>query len=454
MTPMRTRPGRIAVTIAITLVGLATSASAQQTQTPRPERPYRGMFGGDVGETEELLEVTGSTGIGWDLGNVLVLTDQNLAEPGGQGPYTLTNDSTKYGLFDAGVSYALVKRRLGVSTSAATVGQYRPGFNPSLYNAYSAYAGATYQLSRSARLRGELSVSIQPFNFLPLGPTITDAELGEAVVTDQIFRVSPGKNISRTGNLNFNRKLGRRSSLDVRYETTYYNSVNNTSNLTTRTGGARYSTTLTKGLGIHAGYAYTRAHVDMDASATRYGEHNIDAGIDLSRDLGPSRRTHLTFSTGAAALSANSRTRYYATADALLTREIGRSWSASLAFRRGVDFDEQFREAFLTDSLTVGFGGLITRRLQLHSSASAILGHVGFGPGDNTYRSYNAGAGLTTALNRRMAISADYLYYSYGFGQQVLLPNNLFSQMGRHGVRVSLTAWVPVIAKRRSDASR
>src|SRR5436309_2042874 len=52
----------------LALLALALPAFAQQQQ--RPERPYRGLFGGGVGNAEQLLTLSVQFGGGYD-GNIL-----------------------------------------------------------------------------------------------------------------------------------------------------------------------------------------------------------------------------------------------------------------------------------------------------------------------------------------------------------------------------------------------
>ena len=437
---------------AVAIVTFATAASAQ-TQRSRPGRPYTGLFGGGIGESEQMLEATGSLAAGYDKTLVSVAAMDPLIraeeDTGGFSPVR----SAGYGQFGGGLSYSLSKKVIEFSAAAASSTRYFPQFSSRYVGSYSGNVGVSLALSRKSRLIASHLASYQPYKTLLLGPAIGDSELGQAVVLDQTLGVRREVFVTQASTVTFNQKIGRRTSFDLNYMLGRSDVAARDSKLQTETKGVRLSTGLTKGLGVHVGYSLTESRLVRTAPLFR--GHTIDAGVDFSHDFSLSRRTTFSFSTGSTAITEGNNVRYRINGNANLVREIGRSWSASLAYLRTVGFIEQFSEPFFSDAATVSLDGLISRRLQLHSSLSSVMGQLGLFGDSNTYRSLNASAGVSAALNRNLALGVEYLYYGYGFDQQTLLPGNLLREMGRHSARVSLSAWAPLFHRaRRPDASR
>jgi opacity protein-like surface antigen len=438
------------IAIAIALFGLATPALAQQTQRPRPERPYTGLFGGGVGETEQILTASGSLGGGYDT-NIAALTAEST---GLNVPVSAGQNAAAYGQLGAGLSYELSKKRAGLSASLSTSGRYLPTASTPYIAGHGGGVGASIQLSRSARLTASHMAVYHPYKTLLLGPVIIDAEFGPVVVGDQSLGVQRHTFLSQASAIGFNRTLGRRSSLDFSYGQTRSDIGSPDGAMKIRTFGGRFSTGLTKSLGIHLGYGRSEGRF-FAGNADTVRQDNIDVGMDFRRALSLTRRTSLSFSTGTSAINDSVHTFYSATGEAELNREIGRSWLAAATYKRGVSFVEQFPVPFFSDSVTLSLGGLINRRVQFHSGASAVKGQAGLSVRTNPYRSYQGSVGFNTALTTHLAVGVDYFYYQYGFESFELLPDQLPRTLGRHGVRISLNAWAPLFHRsRRPDATR
>jgi len=127
-----------------------------------------------------------------------------------------------------------------------------------------------------------------------------------------------------------------------------------------------------------------------------------------------------------------------------LTHETGRTWTTRLSYRRGIDFHEGFRDPFLSDAVSAGLNGFIARRVKFSSGADYAFGTVGV-TGDSGYSSAAANAGLGFALSRVGALFGRYVYYRYEFDRQVALDPRLARSFDRQGVRIGLTASVPVL---------
>jgi hypothetical protein len=204
------------------------------------------------------------------------------------------------------------------------------------------------------------------------------------------------------------------------------------------------------------GYQYSDTRFGVEDRRWRY--HLIDAGVDYAKSLSFSRRTQLAFSTGTAASSSvgdDPRTNFIFTGNATLLHEIGRTWSAALAYQRGVYFAPQWQEPVMVDGASFAVGGLLSRRTRFQTGVGVSNGNfgvTGFGP---RYRAYYAVSSLDYGLSRYLSIGTTYGYYSHVFGADAV-PNPGFpNSIGRHTARVHLSAWAPLYQRgRRGNATR
>jgi hypothetical protein len=221
-------------------------------------------------------------------------------------------------------------------------------------------------------------------------------------------------------------------------------------------GYVRLGHTLTRSLALRLGYGRTQYEYRgedpvVDGADRRIRSHNIDAGIDYNRTLSISRRTTLAVNTGSIIVTDGDESLFSLVGGASLVREIGRSWSASLDYRRSVGFLEVFDSPTLIDNATFSLGGLIGRRLRFSSTLGASRGSVGFFRGEGTdYATYRAGAGLSMALTRLFGVRGDYSYSQYRFDDPVAVPDVLGTGHVRyHSVRVGLDVWTPIWTRAR-----
>ena len=439
--------------VACAVLAVCCTAVPSRAQD-RPDRPYRGLFGGGggAGEWNESLTAQASVGVGAD-NNLLAVTgigETPELQLAGNHPQVQT-----YGFLSAGLSYSVRKGRVGLGASVGTSSQYVPSINTPFVGNHAGSFGVSLQLSRRSQLNATQTVYLRPYNVLVLGPPIGEPLLGQAAPIEAAFGIRRDDHISQSSDISFRRQIGRRSSLDLDYGRTSNGASTSLGGggLGSQAGSGRFSTGLTRGLGAHAGYTYTEARYP-DESPFAIG-HNADIGLDFNRALSVSRRTKLSFSTGSSLLKDYQRSYYRLTGNAVVTREIGRSWVANISYYRGVGFVERFRKPFFSDSVTLGMDGLITRRLAFRSYASAMNGDLGLGTEGNAFRSYSGTTGVTMAITRFLALGTDYIYYRYGFARVDGLPTGVARELDRHSGRVYLSMWVPILQRgRRTNASR
>jgi hypothetical protein len=220
--------------------------------------------------------------------------------------------------------------------------------------------------------------------------------------------------------------------------------------------GARVGSTfgLARGLGLRFGYGYYEARFgEVDTRTGR--NHSVDAGIDYAGSLSLSRRTTLSFSTGSSAFRDRHQTHFRIIGGAQLDREIGRSWRGVLAYARYGYYADRLGEVVFSDAVNLSVGGLITRRVSLHTGIGASYGRVGLADGNNRARAVYGFAGLSTALGRYVALGGNYTYYLHSFGAEVSLPGGIPREIDRQSIGVHLSVWAPLFTSARSqNASR
>jgi hypothetical protein len=127
-----------------------------------------------------------------------------------------------------------------------------------------------------------------------------------------------------------------------------------------------------------------------------------------------------------------------------LVHEIGRSWTADLRYSRGFRTHEGFDRLYFTDALVASIGGLVTRRLQLGANATWAESSLDYDV-SRRHSNRSASAQATYGITSFLAAYARYVYVHYRFDEGIPLDERFPRQLDRHGVRVGLTASVPLI---------
>ena len=175
--------------------------------------------------------------------------------------------------------------------------------------------------------------------------------------------------------------------------------------------------------------------------------------------LSLTRRTSLSFATGlTGARDEGGNTHYYVTGRGTLSYELGRSWTAALNYRRGVDFNQSFGQPIVMDMVSAG--------RSLATSAVAfkwVTGVAGSWGTDWNRWCHTAGMtrtrrppGFETALTRELGISVYYAYRHYLVDDPSSAADRDAAELPTASQsRATLDLWVPLFTRaRRPDASR
>jgi hypothetical protein len=425
-------------------------ASAQVTgmggEPAEVRRPYRGLFGAPAtAQMRESLDLTGSLYGGYD-DNVFARQGQALA-PG-------VRQSGWYQGAQAGLMYAHRWRRVQFGSQGG-VGVNRYPSQEQLYTTYQAAASIGAQVARYTQMSVAESFTYSPEFRLGLFPSAADP----SAFQDPFVIGGPDVGIFRepsyrtTTSAGLTQRLSDRENLYGYYSLMTATYVSSDFDYLNQGAGARYTRQLTQHAGLRLGYRYGTGGYRNIPGLERRGVHTIDAGIDYSRALSVSRRTSFSFSTGSALFYASDvqiggreGLHYALTGNANLTHEMGRTWTASLAVRRSVDYHEGFADPFIAQSASASLAGMLSRRLSSSSTLSYSTGTIGIGAG----RDFGSGvftSGLQYAISRYLAAMADYVYYRYRFDAAVAVDPRFPRSLSRNGVRFGLTTSIPLVRR-------
>lgn len=430
----------------------AVPAFAQLTQPPlRQGRPARGLFGGGVGETGQQLILTGSLGGGYDKdqGGSIFFTPEN---PSG----AAVDWSGQYATGTTQLSYSLNRSSFSAGASASASARYKPNAtNFSVVQSYGATGHVSGQLSSRTSISATQAISRQPHNIGMLYGTGLDPF---SVPSDPTYDLSGATGfrsyLNTTSSVGLNHLMTSRISLNAGYG--YHNQAAYAGDplrgSRTHNAGAGVSYAIWKSARVRVGYRYTSSRYGTAAPVV-YKGLSADAGVDFGKAISLSRRATAQFSTGiSGAKDAATRTHYFLTGNVGLTYELGRSWTAGVNYRRGVDFDQGLGQPVLVDTASGGVGGDIGRRLQMRIGWGWATGGYVFATGGNGYSTTTGNTTLRWAMSRNLGLAATYAYRRYRFSQQS--PVGLVPYSQRHTVRITLDAWLPLmIRSRRPNAA-
>jgi hypothetical protein len=242
-------------------------------------------------------------------------------------------------------------------------------------------------------------------------------------------------------------ELGARSSLTGEYAYRRTQLVDSPEAFRWQLASALFSHRVSRDAAIRAGYEYGQAQNSIGQTGPDQAYHNLEIGVDYRRALSFSRRTAVEFQTGSTLVNLDGGMSIYLRADAALVREIGRTWTGRVAYHRGLQFIPGFSDPLFADTIESSIGGLISRRLSAAAGGGYSSGQAGLNP-DDDYGTWTGSAELRFAINRFLSLSAEYSYYNYRFADTIVLPVEVPGRLDRHGFRVALHGWLPLVGSR------
>jgi hypothetical protein len=431
--------------IIVCLAGLLGLAGDAFAQTPRPERPYRGLFGGgEGGASPQSLNANASFGGGWDDN---ILLDLPGASPGSIDPRLARSGTV--GSFEGSLVYSMNKDRGSFGASLGSSTRYYPNQSITFVNSHGASVGGATRFGQRTSLSGNSSVGYQPYTFTSLFPLMFDPVAGALPVPTLDLATTDDAYLSLTSNVSLSHQLSQRTTFSAGFVHQQSDTAYSGNKFSTQGGNAGLRFGLTRSLGLRLGYGYREGRYSGRPDPIR--SHYLDAGIDFNKALSFSRRTTLAFATGTTAVSDGTTTTYQAIGNARLQHELGRTWMASVSYDRSVQFLDAFLLPVFYDSVAAGVGGLVNRRVELQSSFRASIGTVGVGNerSSSDFDTYQAMAGVNVSLNRFMQFGVNYSFFHYSFDDGTVLPPGVVQSIDRRSIRAQLNLWAPIVRSRR-----
>ena len=390
-------------------------------------RPFRPIFGAVVERpnSRQALDVTAT-----------------LQQAFGHDP--ALQESSWYPHAALDVQYRRQVKSLTFTASAGSTGQYYSQRGPRFDRSHN--VGATLDMPVGPWTRIRLGQTGSYANFFTLsglpGGALPDAAgvlPGQDLLAPAAdFGMSSTTGHQRGSRISITQQLLPGGTLEARYD--IGGAEVSGQRTTRREVGGRYRQGITDGLGIVAGYGVERAR---NGAGVAVEIRNIDLGVDYRRALSRSRNTTLAVTTGSAVVEQDGGREYRILGDARLIRLIGRSWSTSIGYNRGVEFMPVLGDVLASDAVTVTLDGFASRALQTSISASYSLGTLGV---------QNAGRLATTlgvarieyGFARSVAVNAQYTFYAHELGSGPALLETLDPMTTQHRVRVGLNLWLPM----------
>lgn len=415
-------------------------------------RPYRALFGGASNEPElrQTLNLTFSASEVYD--------DNLLAEVTGPEVSPLLQASGFYTNLVGDLAYRRVSDRITWAAGGGVNSRYYSDLGEFVASDYHTAGGFTARTSRRSSLTVNQAFSHSPVYLLGLFATTVPPTIGDVITPVTDYTANDDRSYTSDTSGAFTYNFSRRASV------TLTSSVRHTRFVVTTVrgrafnaleGGGTYVYGLSRQLNLRLGYIHRRANYQFpDPTLNLQGqpvEHDLDIGFDLQRALSSSRRTMFTLKGGSAIVSSpilsdftRPRRQFRILADAMLTHQMGETWQLSSSYQRGTGLVDGLAGPVFSDALALAANGFLNDRTDLAISAGYSQGTPAAVGTGNDFLTYTGSARLRVGLSRRVAATAEYIYYFYDFtNMQVLIPG-LNPRVRRNSVRAGITLWTPL----------
>jgi hypothetical protein len=380
--------------------------------------------------------------------------DDNLAAQGNGVSDAQTQKSGPHAGLSGGGNYFKRFRFVQIGATEQSTLRYYPTLT-ARRTAQHALSGGFGINARGTLLQVNQSMSYRPFFSIAQGLTLFSPEVGQiqpgGTFDDAIVTRTA---VSRTSTLGGSQTIGRTTSLtgSASYDYTLFREDSTSS--TFRSLAAGVSQKVSRNLSLVVGYGNQQGtyHV-LGQKDIVVPIHNIDAGVSYSRALGRTRKTTIGFTTGSAmARDTSDNSQFLFIGSARVNREIGRTWHATGAFNRGVNFVAGFPQPFFANTLAVDVAGSASQHVELSFNGGYSNGEMGSSlgrsPSSTNTKSYTSTARIQISLSRTTGISGEYLFYHYAFDGSAALPLGVPSSLHRQGLRFGFDLRLPIIGSR------
>jgi hypothetical protein len=432
--------GRTLTVLIAALLGTLAAPTPGFAQRTRGERAYRGLFGSSGSSSAgPQLDLNASASWAYD--------DNVLADSGGDTDPRFQK-SGAYESVSLALDYLETDTYGSLDFSGGGSYRYYPSVKQMTGTDFWASTGLSAKLSPRDTVRMSAVGSYMPYyTFDPYSSQTTQA--GDVLLPSSqqslIGRAAIRASVSTAYDHQFTKRAtmafdGSIGLTDFRHEAERYKDY---------AVGGRFVYRLSTRMSAKLGYRYRRGEYSLFPGAQPIEGHDLDIGIDYNRALSVSRKTTISFSSGSTAFrsyglnGAGYGMHYGVVGHVALNREIGRSWSARVNYDRGLQFVPGLFDAFFTDSVALGVGGFVGRRIRVNAGGNYAVGAYGPAGGRN-YATYSGNVSAQIAVWRFAALSTRYFYYHYKFDGTVSLPTGVRQGIDRQGVSAGLDLWLPL----------
>jgi hypothetical protein len=440
----------------LVVLGTVLAARPACAQISQPTRPYRGLFGSGVGNTDQSLTFMMSLSGGYDTSVQAALpTLPDTATSTGALPPETQAVHTAFEQASAGFSYSLSRPRVTLTASANAGGTYYQTLSNTV-TSYGGTVGGSFAFTPRTGLSASEAVTYEPLFFSSAFPALGGQGGGQPVLPITTSGVRLDDYVSQSGTVDFTHKLSSRVDVSFGYGRTE-NTFGSDDGFVAQSVFARLNVGLTRHLSVWASDTYFDSEALPTSTVAPQRGQYANFGLSYNRlsALSLTRRLTLSLGAGATVISDGKNQSLAGTGNATLKYDIGRTWNASVGYARTVGFVEFFQEPVTTDGVVATFGGLISRRLTFQSSAGALRGDVAFTGPSNGFQTDYGIASLSCALTRNLSLALGYSDYRYKFDAGLQLPAGVLSHTDGQSVYVSLSVWEPLFMRsRRGDVAR
>lgn len=431
----------------------AAIAQAVESQPPAAEngavrpgagRAYRALFGGattdpsmhkaldlSVSVAEAYDDNTAGSGFGGGFGGSPVLVS---------GFYTNLAPS---------LGYTWIGRHSTFSTNVGSDLRYYREEGQFIGSSHYGAVGFSTKVGRG-QLAASQSLTYSPSYFYGVMPSLEPVGSAAPIVGQAL---SDEHAYFSDSAVNFRQDMSSRSNLTLlaEYRDAKFRDAA-TRDLQSYAVGGRYGYDLSRNMTLHLGYIYRSGQYSYTVNSKPSVVHDIDVGVDYHRPLSLTRRTHLDFSVGSSIVSVpdpsttTSENQFRVVGSASLSRDIGRTWRTQLTYHRGAGFAAGFNEPLFSNAAVASVDGFFSRRVDFRGGGGISDGAVGYTSSlGNDYRTYNANVRVRVGITAGLAAYGEYLYYSYDVGQGVFTAAGVPNNFDRSSARFGLTLWLPLI---------
>jgi hypothetical protein len=376
--------------------------------------------------------------------------------------------------FDGNVIYARDGRRTQFAGSAGVSLRRLSGvgFNVSELPSYSGGLGWSAQTSAHTRVRVDQSIIWSPYYDFGMASVLGEPVLGAAqpVTADQAALQT--RTIRSATMADFEHQWSDRMSYRIDYgfrlAAIEQSAFTNAATVFQHSAGLRVSRRLSDSLAVRVGYGFESApdavifgSRDVDRTFRAGNNHAIDVGLDFVRPLTLGRRTTLLFSAGSAVATARGpgqgavddtgafvdepTTGIGLIGRARLEQRIAGSWTVSGGYERSADYVEIIDATVFSDAVGVDVKGLLSRRVEIFGVLDYRKTSGVYTLGGDRFATGRGNLTVRAAATRRLALFAEYSYFSYRINTQFQLPNGFAPALDRQSVRVGATLWLSLL---------